>query len=194
MAKLYFYYSTMNAGKSTTLLQSSYNYQERGMDTLLFTPIFDDRYQVKNITSRIGLNAAAYPFDSQFDFFDYTKKSMQKNANIHCILIDEAQFLRKPQVAQLKRITVELHRPVLAYGLRTDFQGELFEGSHYLFAWAEELVEIKAICHCGRKATMTLRIDETGGVVRTGNQVEIGGNDRYVSVCYKHFISGKTRK
>jgi thymidine kinase len=194
MAKLYFYYSTMNAGKSTTLLQSSYNYHECGMDTLLFTPSIDDRYKVGSIASRIGLNAAAYPFDSQFNLFDYTKKCVQSNANIRCILLDEAHFLKKPQVAQLKQITVELHRPVLAYGLRTDFQGELFEGSRYLLAWAEELVEIKTICHCGRKATMVLRIDEDGDPVRTGAQIEIGGNDRYVAVCYEHFILGQPKK
>ena len=193
MSKLHFYFSTMDAGKSTDLLRADYNYRERGMDTRLFTPMIDDRYEVGTIVSRIGLHAKAYPFDSQFDFFAYMSEEIKKHPNIYCVLLDEAQFLKKTQVAQLKKITEELHRPVLAYGLRTDFQGELFEGSRYLLAWAEELVEIKTICHCGRKATMVLRVDAEGSPVRTGNQIEIGGNDRYVSVCYKHFILGESK-
>ena len=191
MAKLHFYYSAMNAGKSTTLLQSSYNYNERGMDTLLFTPDFDNRFQKGSIHSRIGLFSDAIPFSSQFDFFEYTARAIENNTNIRCILVDEAQFLKKHQVEQLSKITLELNRPVLAYGLRTDFLGEPFEGSKYLLSWAEELIEIKAICHCGRKATMNLRIDEKGNVTRAGQQIEIGGNDRYVAVCRRHFISGE---
>lgn len=193
-SKLRFYYSTMNAGKSTTLLQSAYNYKEQGMDVLLFTPVIDDRYAIGTISSRIGLQADAVPFDDQFDFFQYASSALQQNNNIRCILIDEAQFLKKAQVAELQRIAIYLNRPVLAYGLRTDFQGELFEGSRYLIAWAEELIEIKTICHCGRKATMVLRLDESGNVVRTGNQIQIGGNDCYVPVCYEHFLFGQPKK
>lgn len=192
MAKLYFYYSAMNAGKSTTLLQSSYNYNERGMDTLLFAPEFDDRFKKGSIHSRIGLQAEAVPFHDQFDFFEHAAKAIEYNSNIRCILIDEAQFLKKHQVEQLSKITLELNRPVLAYGLRTDFLGEPFEGSKYLLAWAEILEEIKTICHCGSKATMNLRIDEKGHAVKTGKQIEIGGNDRYVAVCRKHFMLGET--
>ncbi len=192
MAKLHFYYSAMNAGKSTTLLQSSYNYNERGMDTLAFTPAFDDRYEVGMITSRIGLEAAAITFDSNFDFFVFTATSIEENPNLRCILVDEAQFLSREQVEQLVKITVELHRPVLAYGLRTDFQGEPFEGSKYLLSWAEDIVEIKTICHCGRKAVMNMRIDEKGHKVIEGEQVEIGGNDRYIAVCREHYELGES--
>ncbi len=190
MAKLHFYYSSMNAGKTTTLLQASYNYNERGMDTLLFKPAFDDRDAKGKIASRIGLDAEAVLYDKQFDFYDHTEKAIRKNSNIHCVLVDEAQFINKEQVQQLAKIKTYLKRPVLAYGLRTDFRGEPFEGSKYLLAWAEDIIEIKTICHCGRKATMILRIDENGKTVRTGNQVEIGGNERYISVCYEHFIKG----
>ena len=151
MAKLYFYYSAMNAGKSTTLLQSSYNYNERGMDTILFAPEFDDRFKKGTIHSRIGLHSEAVPFHDRFDFFEYAAKAIENNPSIRCLLIDEAQFLKKHQVEQLSKITLELNRPVLAYGLRTDFLGEPFEGSKYLLSWAEELIEIKTICHCGKK-------------------------------------------
>jgi thymidine kinase len=187
MAKLYFYYSAMNAGKSTTLLQSSYNYNERGMDTLLFTPLLDDRYELGSITSRIGLQENAIGFDKSFDFFDYTKQALQKNSNIRCVLLDEAQFLSKKQVMQLSDICDELKLPVLTYGIRSDFQGNTFEGSQYLLAWAEELSEIKTICHCGSKAMMNMRIDQNGKAVKEGDQVAIGGNDLYVAVCRKHF-------
>ncbi len=191
MAKLYFYYSAMNAGKSTMLLQSSYNYRERGMDTLLFTPAFDDRYAVGAITSRIGLASDAITFDHNFNFYNYVAECLQKpNHKIKCVLLDEAQFLTKAQVRQLKDITDQLKIPVLAYGLRTDYMGEPFEGSKYLLAWAENLVEIKAICHCGRKATMNLRIDEQGNPIRSGEQVVIGGNDKFVATCYQHFQEG----
>lgn len=191
MAKLHFYYSAMNAGKTTTLLQSNYNYQERGMETLLFIPAADTRYAQGVIASRIGLASNAYPFEPNFDFFDYVK-GIVKTKPIHCILIDEANQLTKEQVLQLTYIVDELNIPVLAYGLRSDFRGETFEGSRYLLAWAEDLSEIKTICHCGRKATMNARIDENKQIVREGNQIEIGGNDRYVALCRKHFMNGQT--
>lgn len=190
MAKLHFYYSAMNAGKTTTLLQSSYNYHERGMNTMLFKPSFDDRSDVDKISSRIGLMAKAIQFDSKFDFYKHVSHKLhQEHHKIQCILIDEAQFLNKNQVGQLVRIVDECNIAVLTYGLRTDFRGEPFEGSQYLLAWAEELVEIKTICYCGRKATMNMRIDKDGKSVREGNQVEIGGNERYIATCRKHFLS-----
>lgn len=187
MAKLYFYYSAMNAGKSTTLLQSSYNYEERGMGTLLFAPAIDTRFGGPTIYSRIGIQKDALPFDEQTNLFQVVKEQQQNLPNLKCILIDEAHFLKKNQVAQLVSIIVELNIPVLTYGLRSDFLGETFEGSKYLLAWAHELVEIKTICHCGSKATMNMRIDEEGNPVILGNQVQIGGNSSYVSVCLKHF-------
>ena len=190
MAKLYFYYSAMNAGKSTVLLQSAYNYKERGMDSLLFTPDFDDRYGLGKITSRIGLDSEAVTFGKEFDFFAYAEEAMKTRPNLRCLLIDEAQFLTRDQVHQLSMVTLKLNIPVLAYGLRTDFQAEPFEGSKYLLAWAEEFNEIKTICHCGSKATMNLRIDEKGRAVRDGAQVEIGNNDRYVATCRRHFEAG----
>ena len=186
MAKLYFYYSSMNAGKSTALLQSSYNYKERGMNTLVMAPAFDDRYGIGKVTSRIGLEAAATTFSRDDNLFDIVITCIQEDP-LHCVLIDEAQFLTKEQVAQLSDVTDDLNIPVLAYGLRTDFQGEPFEGSKYLLAWSDNLKELKAICHCGSKATMVIRLDENGNAIRHGSQVEIGGNDRYVSMCRKHF-------
>lgn len=191
MAKLHFYYSAMDAGKTTTLLQSNYNYRERGMETLLFLPAADTRHAKGVIASRIGLVSKAYPFEPTFNFFEYVKDVHKVNP-IHCILIDEANQLTKEQVLQLTCIVDQLHIPVLAYGLRSDFMGEPFEGSRYLMAWAEELTEIKTICHCGRKATMNARIDENKQIVREGNQIEIGGNDRYVALCRKHFMNGQT--
>lgn len=191
MAKLYFYYAAMNAGKSTNLLQSNYNYRERGMDTLVFTPDLDDRIQKGVIASRIGLETKGIPFAREFNFFPYIKTALKENPNIKCILIDEAQFLTKEQVKQLAEVTDQCKIPALCYGLRTDFRGELFEGSQYLLAWAQELIEIKTICHCGSKATMVLRIDENGQAIREGAQIEIGGNDRYVAVCHKHHVSGE---
>lgn len=193
MAKLHFYYSAMNAGKSTTLLQSSYNYQERGMETLLFVPSIDDRYGAGKITSRIGLQANALAIDNNFDLYAYAKEAVTKNPNIKCVLIDEAQFLTQGQVWQLTHITDDLNIPVLTYGLRSDFQGVPFVGSQYLLALADNLIEIKTICHCGKKATMNMRIDEQGRAVREGAQVEIGGNDRYIAVCRKHFKLGESR-
>jgi len=186
MAKLYFYYSSMNAGKSTSLLQSSYNYKERGMNTLVLAPQIDDRYKVGTVTSRIGLSAEATVFNLKDNLFKIIESNISQQP-IHCVLIDEAQFLTKDQVFQLSEVTDTLNIPVLAYGIRTDFQGEPFEGSKYLLAWSDNLKELKAICHCGSKATMVLRHDEDGNVITEGSQVEIGGNDRYVSVCHKHF-------
>lgn len=177
----------MNAGKSTLLLQSSYNYKERGMDTLLFTPLIDSRYGEGKITSRIGLSTAAITFDDRFNLYDYTATALAANNNIKCVLIDEAQFLKKHQIIQLCDICDNLKVPVLAYGIRTDFKGEPFEGSLYLLAWADLLIEIKTICYCGRKATMNQRIDNHGQPVKVGQQIEIGGNERYTSTCRKHF-------
>ena len=191
MAKLHFYYSAMNAGKSTTLLQSSYNYRERGMDTLVFTPTVDNRYAEGFVTSRIGIKTDAVMFSKDSDIIGEVRGRCLQNSNIKCVLVDEAQFLSKSQVYQLCQIADDMNIPVLAYGLRSDFQGEPFEGSLYLLAWADLLVEIKTICHCGSKATMNMRIDEQGQAVREGNQVEIGGNDRYVSVCRRHYRLGK---
>jgi thymidine kinase len=193
MAKLYFYYSAMNAGKSTTLLQSNHNYHERGMQTLLFAPAIDTRYGAGLIGSRIGLYAEAVSFDPQFDLLQYTQNQLGQPHNIKCVLVDEAQFLTKVQVGQLADIPDQLGIPVLSYGLRTDFRGEPFEGSLYLLAWADEVIEIKTICHCGSKATMNMRIDANDQPVTTGAQIEIGGNDRYVSTCRKHFRMGVAR-
>jgi thymidine kinase len=186
MAKLYFYYSSMNAGKSTALLQASYNYRERGMNTVVLTPSLDDRYGQGVVTSRIGLQSEAGAIKPDEDLFD-SVSSLNAQEPLHCVLIDEAQFLSKQQVLQLGRISDLLDIPVLAYGLRTDFRGEPFEGSKYLLAIADNLKEIKAICHCGSKATMVIRQDEDGNVITSGESVEIGGNDRYVSMCRKHF-------
>jgi thymidine kinase len=189
MAKLYFYYSAMNAGKSTTLLQSSYNYRERGMETLLFKPAIDDRHNVNTIHSRIGLEDQAICFDEGFNLYDYVVKH---NRATDCILIDEAQFLTKSQVGQLTDITDGLNIPVLTYGIRSDFRGEPFTGSLYLLCWADELTEIKTICHCGRKAIMNLRVDDHNRPVRKGKQIEIGGNERYIATCRKHFKNNIT--
>ena len=186
MAKLYFYYSSMNAGKSTALLQSSYNYKERGMNTLVLAPEFDDRFGVGKVTSRIGIETEATTFKPADDLFAAIEQRVQQEP-LHCVLIDEAQFLTKEQVFQLGDVTDKLNIPVLAYGLRTDFQGEPFEGSKYLLAWSDNLKELKAICNCGTKATMVVRFDESGAAVTEGSQIEIGGNDRYVSMCRKHF-------
>jgi thymidine kinase len=186
MAKLYFYYSSMNAGKSTNLLQSSYNYRERGMNTLVLAPLLDDRYGAGRVTSRIGIESEATTFRTDTNLFNVVEEA-RADEPLHCVLIDEAQFLTRDQVFQLSEVTDDLNIPVLAYGLRTDFQGEPFEGSKYLLSWADNLKELKAICHCGTKAIMVLRMDENGNAVTEGSQVEIGGNDRYVSMCRKHF-------
>ena len=189
MAKLTFYYSSMNAGKSTALLQSSYNYRERGMNTLVMTPKLDDRYGEGKVASRIGIETDAHAFQQGDDLFEAIGK-LHSNEALHCVLIDEAQFLTREQVFQLGEVTDKLRIPVLAYGLRSDFRGEPFEGSKYLLAWSDNLKELKAICHCGSKATMVLRMDAEGNAVTDGAQVEIGGNDRYVSMCRKHFKEG----
>ncbi len=193
MAKLYFYYSTMNAGKSTILLQSSHNYRERGMRTLVLTPEIDDRMGVGKVVSRIGLQSDAIAFSTADNLLSLVRGHHEQES-LHCVLVDESQFLTRLQVKQLSDVCDELNVPVLAYGLRTDFQGNLFEGSVQLMAWADSLCEVKTICHCGRKATMVLRIDRNGTVVKEGRQIEIGGNDRYVSVCRKHFKQGMTQR
>ncbi len=186
MAKLYFNYSSMNAGKTTVLLQSAHNYRERGMTPMLFTPKLDDRYGEGWIKSRIGLQARATIFIPQDDLFEATRAQLEEQ-NIHCVLVDEAQFLSRDQVYQLSEIVDRLNIPVLCFGLRTDFQGELFEGSKYLLAWADVLSEIKTICHTGRKANMVVRVDDEGYALKEGAQVEIGGNERYVSVSRGEF-------
>ena len=186
VAQLYFYYSAMNAGKSTSLLQSSYNYQERGMNTLIFTAEIDDRYGKGRVASRIGLSSSAALFSKDTDLFHEIKQSHDAQ-QLHCILLDESQFLTREQVKQLTYVTDHLNIPVLCYGLRTDFRGELFEGSLYLLAWADKLVELKTVCHCGRKANMVLRLDAQGRPFHDGAQVVIGGNDKYISVCRKHY-------
>jgi thymidine kinase len=190
MAQLYFYYSAMNAGKSTSLLQSAYNYKERGMQVALYTVAFDDRFGEGKIASRIGLSSSANSFTTSTDLFSEIE-AMHKQAALGCVFIDEAQFLTRAQVKQCLKIVDMLDIPVLAYGLRTDFQAETFEGSHYLLAWADKLSELKTVCHCGRKANFVARLNEAGEVIRDGDQIEIGGNDKYVSLCRKHF-SDKT--
>jgi len=187
MAKLYFYYSAMNAGKTTTLLQSAHNYRERGMRTLILTPQLDDRNGRGVVASRIGLKARGRMFVRADDLFSIVREDIAAQGALHCVLVDEAQFLSKAQAWQLSDVVDRLRIPVLAYGLRTDFRGELFEGSQYLLAWADELTEIKTICHSGKKATMVVRVDEHGRVVTDGPQVEIGGNERYVSVSRAEF-------
>jgi len=197
MAKLFFNYSSMNAGKTTILLQSAHNYRERGLMPMLFTPKLDDRYGEGWIKSRIGLQARATIFTSEDDLFEITLAQLEEQ-NIHCVLVDEAQFLSRDQVYQLSEIVDRLNIPVLCFGLRTDFQGELFEGSKYLLAWADQLTEIKTICHTGRKANMVVRVDDEGYAIKEGAQLEIGGNERYVSVSRaefkKVFIGGERIK
>ena len=188
MAKFYFYYSAMNAGKSTTLLQAEFNYRERGMNPLLLSPMVDNRYGSGKITSRIGLHASALGIAQDVNIFQFIQEK-HKQSHIDCLLIDEAQFLSENQVKQLARCADELNIPVLCYGLRTDFQGNLFPGSKVLLGWADTLNEIKTICHCGRKATMNMRIDAQGVPVTEGNQIAIGGNDSYIAVCRKHFVN-----
>ncbi|AOH35933.1 MAG: thymidine kinase [Gammaproteobacteria bacterium] len=186
MAKLYFYYSAMNAGKTTTLLQSAHNYRERGMRTLILAPRLDDRAGGR-VASRIGLQSEAVGFDADTDLQQLVERDIAAHGPLHCVLVDESQFLSRAQVWQLSEVVDALRIPVLCYGLRTDFRGELFEGSQHLLAWADELVEIKTICHSGSKATMTVRVDASGRAVQEGPQVEIGGNERYVSVSRSEF-------
>lgn len=186
MAKLYFYYASMNAGKSTTLLQADFNYRERGMRTLLFTAALDDRSGAGRIASRIGLDMPATGFAADTDLRLHVEREMD-HGPVHCVLVDEAQFLSAAQVDQLAAVADVLGIPVLAYGLRTDFRGHLFPGSARLLALSDALVEIKSVCRCGRKATMNLRVDAEGRAVAEGAQTEIGGNDRYVALCRRHF-------
>ena len=187
MAKLHFYYSAMNAGKTTTLLQSAYNYHERGMRTLILTPRIDDRAGAGVVASRIGLTAPARAFVCADDLLAIVRHDIAEHGALSCVLVDEAQFLTKAQVWQLSDVVDQLGVPVLAYGLRTDFRGELFEGSQYLLAWADNLVELKTICHTGNKATMVVRVDAEGVAATAGPQVEIGGNERYISVSRAEF-------
>lgn len=187
MAKLYFYYASMNAGKSTTLLQADFNYRERGMETMLWTAALDDRYGQGYVTSRIGLKAEANKFDPETDILTAISTEHQTRP-LACVLVDEAQFLSRSQVIQLADVADRIGIPVLCYGLRTDFQGELFPGSAALLGLADSLVELKAVCECGRKSTMNLRVDAQGRAVREGAQTEIGGNDRYIALCRKHFL------
>ncbi len=187
MAKLYFYYAAMNAGKSTTLLQADFNYRERGMETMLWTAAHDDRSGTGRIASRLGLIVEANAFSPGVDLFEAVGDEL-KRRKLHCVLIDEAQFLSRDHVLQLCRLADEVGLPVLCYGLRTDFLGQLFEGSAALLALADTLVELKAVCECGRKAMMNLRVDVDGHAVAAGAQTEIGGNDRYVALCRRHFF------
>jgi thymidine kinase len=191
MAKLYFYYASMNAGKSTTLLQADFNYRERGMRTLLFTAAIDDRFAAGTVTSRIGLGADAIAFERDTDLSAIAVREGEDPPA--CVLVDEAQFLTTAQVDQLANLADFHGVPVLAYGLRTDFQGRLFEGSARLLAIADSLIEIKSVCACGRKATMNMRVDAAGNPIREGAQTEIGGNDRYVAMCRRHFIERTAR-
>lgn len=186
MAQLYFYYSAMNAGKSTALLQSSYNYQERGMRTLVYTAEIDDRFGAGVVSSRIGLSSPACLYNDKTELAEAIAEEHARQP-VHCVLVDESQFLTREQVYALSDVADNLDIPVLCYGLRTDFRGELFTGSQYLLAWADKLVELKTICHCGRKASMVLRLDGEGKPFSEGEQVVIGGNERYISVCRKHY-------
>jgi len=190
MAKLYFYYASMNAGKSTNLLQADFNYRERGMATMLMTAAIDDRAAPHTISSRIGLSAPAIGFDAETDIHALVAARLQESP-LHCLLVDEAQFLTRAQVLHLAAIADNLGVPVLAYGLRTDFQAQLFEGSAALLGIADALVELKAVCMCGRKATMNLRVDAAGRAVAEGAQTEIGGNDRYIALCRRHFMEAR---
>jgi len=186
VAQLYFYYSAMNAGKSTALLQSSYNYQERGMRTLVYTAEIDDRFGAGVVSSRIGLSSPACLYNDKTELAEAIAEEHARQP-VHCVLVDESQFLTREQVYALSDVADNLDIPVLCYGLRTDFRGELFTGSQYLLAWADKLVELKTICHCGRKASMVLRLDGEGRPFSEGEQVVIGGNERYISVCRKHY-------
>jgi thymidine kinase len=186
LAQLYFYYSSMNAGKSTSLLQSAYNYKEQGMNPVILSAAIDDRYGVGKVTSRIGLEAVAHLFNKDGNIFSFISEQ-NINQPIDCVLIDESQFLSKEQVKQLCQVVDKLDIPVLCYGIRTDFRGELFSGSQHLLAWADNINELKTVCHCGRKATMVVRLDTDGTIVSDGDQVVIGGNDQYQSMCRRHF-------
>ena len=187
MAKLYFNYSSMNAGKSTMLLQANHNYLERGLMPVIYTSHLENRFSENEIVSRIGLKYKSNIFTTKTDIYKDISKLSDK-FSVDCLLIDEAQFLTKDQVKQLGMIVDKLDIPVMTFGIRTDFQGNLFEGSKYLLAWADNLKEIKTICHCGRKATMVLKINSNGKIILEGTQIDIGGQEKYVSVCRKHFF------
>ncbi len=198
MAQLYFYYSAMNAGKSTSLLQSAHNYTEQGMAVLLYTAAIDGRVEKGVIASRIGLKSKASMFDASTELFSKIAEQIterRQNASEHaiqqisCVFVDEAQFLSREQVDQLAKVVDCLNIPVLCYGIRSDFQGELFPGSQRLLTIADKLTELKAVCHCGRKATMVVRRDASANVIKSGEQVVIGGNDSYESMCRKHFLT-----
>jgi len=191
MAKLYFHYSSMNAGKSTALLQANHNYLERGMKTMLFTAKLDNREGGGVISSRIGIQKEALAFGNEDNLFDMVRKA-DSDSKLNCILVDEAQFLSKEQVRQLIRLVDEEGIPVLTYGIRSDFKGEVFEGSKFLLAWSDEMKEIKTICHCGKKATMNARVSTEGDMETAGAQIEIGGNERYISLCRGCFNRGET--
>ena len=191
MAKLYFHYSSMNAGKSTALLQADHNYFERGMNTLLLTAHLDDREGVGVISSRIGIKKGALTFQNGDDLFGIVKRENEKSV-LGCVFIDEAQFLNKEQVEQLTRVVDKLGIPVLTYGIRTDFKGDVFEGSKFLMGWADEIKEIKTVCHCGKKATMNARVSKDGKMETAGEQIEIGGNERYISLCRRCFTESNT--
>ena len=181
VAKLYFYFGTMNAGKTTHLLQADYNYTERGMKTICLTSEIDNRYKVGEITSRVGIKKKAVTYSYKFDFLKY-----MKNYHVDCVLVDESHFLTKEQVVQLAQIVDLYDTPVLTYGLKTDFKNELFEGSHSLLCWSDHCIELKSLCWCGSKAIMNKRIKSISGA-----QIEIGGNEQYVALCRKHFVSNK---
>ncbi|VFP84027.1 Thymidine kinase [Candidatus Erwinia haradaeae] len=188
MAQLYFYYSAMNAGKSTALLQSSYNYNEKGMRTLIYTSRIDNRCGIARVSSRIGLSSIAKLYHLNTLILKEIDSEHARDP-VHCVLIDESQFLTRKQVKELSIVVDKLNIPVLCYGLRTDFRGELFSGSLYLLAWSDKLIELKTICYCGRKANMVLRLNPTGKPILSGKQIEIGGNEKYVSVCRKHYFT-----
>lgn len=189
MAKLYFRYSAMGAGKSLDLLKVAYNYEERGMRTVLYNSELDTRFGKDFVASRTGIRMEAVPFGAAFDFEAAVQQETAANGPCHCVLVDEAQFLSREQVAGLARLTVEQRIPVICYGLRTDFRGELFEGSKWLLAWADSIEELKTICWCGRKATMNARLVD-GRVVHDGEQIQIGGNESYIALCRRHFLQG----
>lgn len=192
MASLHFYFSTMNAGKSLDLLRSNYNYIERGMNTYILKPQIDTRETKQVIRSRTGMEAECELFKPDQNLFAMVSEYTLLNGDIHCVFIDEAQFMTEGQVKQLVNVVNKLHIPVVVYGLRSDFQGKLFPGSAALMVWANKMTELKTICWCGAKATMVLRLDTAGKVVREGAQIQIGGNDSYVSVCSTHFVEGQT--
>ena len=186
MAQLYFAFASMNAGKSANLLTAAHNYKERGMGTLILKPAVDNRDSATEVVSRIGLSAEANTVTPDMNIFEFFKWA-QTQRDIHCVFVDEAQFLSKDQVFELCQIVDLYNVPVMAYGLRTDFRGMLFQGSEALLAVADKLMELKGVCHCGRKATMVARVDENGNAITEGDTIEIGGNDRYVSLCRKHW-------